>query len=64
MKKIDGEKPKHRVLKIFIKLFVILVILGGVAFGVKFGPNYISKEITDKTNKNVIYTSTKSGEGF
>lgn len=57
MKNIDGEKPKHRVLKVLLKLFVVLVILAGIAFGIKFGPNYMSKEITDKTNLVINYSN-------
>lgn len=57
MKHLDGEKPKHRILKLFIKLFIVILILAGVAFGIKFGPNYISKDITDKTNLIINYSN-------
>ena len=57
MKHLDGEKPKHRVLKIFVKILIAIIILAGIAFGIKVGPNYISKEITDKTNLVINYSN-------
>lgn len=57
MKHMDGEKPKHKVLKVFLRLFFVIIILAGIAFGIKFGPNYISKEITDKTNLVINYSN-------
>ena len=57
MKHVNEEKKKHKLLGVFGKLCIVLVILAGVAFGVKFGPNYISKEITDKTNLVINYSN-------
>lgn len=57
MKHIDGEKPKHKVLKTFVILFFAILFLAGIAFGIKFGPNYISKEITNKTNLVINYSN-------
>ena len=54
---LEEKNTKHKLLKIFIKLFVVIVILAGIAFGIKFGPNYISKEITDKTNLVINYSN-------
>ncbi|MCR5145821.1 MAG: hypothetical protein K6B70_00500 [Clostridia bacterium] len=57
MKNLEEKKSKAKVLKIFMKLFVVLLILAGIAFGIKFGPNYISKEITNKTNLVINYSN-------
>lgn len=57
MKHLDVEKPKHRLLKIFVKILIAIIILAGIAFGIKVGPNYISKEITDKTNLVINYSN-------
>lgn len=57
MKHGNGEKPKHRVLKIFIGIIFAIVFVGAIAFAIKVAPNYVNNEITDKTNLVINYSN-------
>lgn len=61
MKHCNEEKPKHKILKTFIKIVLVLIILFLVAcsivFALKFAPNYINHDITDRTNLVINYSN-------
>lgn len=56
-KETKVKKHKHTFLKIFIVLFILCVLIGGAIFALKFGPNYINRDITDRTNLVINYTN-------
>ena len=56
-KETKVKKHKHTFLKIFIVLFILCVLIGGAIVALKFGPNYINRDITDRTNLVINYTN-------
>ena len=58
MRHINDEKPKRR---IFLKLVLTLIVLVGLAagglFALKVAPNYINRDITDRTNLVLNFTN-------
>ena len=57
MKFENGEKPKHKAIKIIIRIVLALIILAAIAFAIKVAPNYVNNEITDKTNLVINYSN-------
>lgn len=51
------KKPKHRILKWFIKIFVVIAIIAGIALAIKVAPNYKNNDITDRTNLVINYSN-------
>ncbi|MBR2786796.1 MAG: hypothetical protein IKD76_04815 [Clostridia bacterium] len=53
----NEEKTGKKILKIIIALIIVAALLAGGAFAIKVAPNYISNDITDRTNLVINYSN-------